>query len=207
MVRPERFWDKVAVRYSKHKVADEASYHRKLEQTRRYLTAQSEVLEIGCGTGTTALSHAPYAKHIRAADYSAKMLEIAQGKADAAGIANVTFERIAIDELEVPDGSLDMVMAHSIFHLLPGWRDVIPRLHRMLKPGGVLVSSTTCLGDGWGVLRIVGPIGAFFGILPSLAVFPREDFLAAIRQAGFEIEEEWQPGKGKAVFVVARKPH
>ncbi len=52
-----------------------------------------EVLEFGCGTGTTAITHAPYVKHIRAIDISSNMIEIAQRKADAKNIKNVTFEQ------------------------------------------------------------------------------------------------------------------
>ncbi|RVU39495.1 class I SAM-dependent methyltransferase [Hwanghaeella grinnelliae] len=206
MVRPERFWNKLATIYAKHKVADESAYRRKLTETQRHFTPHSEVLEIGCGTGTTALIHAPFVNHIRATDFSAKMLEIAREKADIAGIENVSFEQAAVDDLVVSDGSVDVVMAHSIFHLLPDWRNVLPRTYRMLKPGGVLVSSTTCLGDGMGILRIIGPVGSFLGVFPVLAIFTRADFLSSIREAGFAIEEEWQPGKGKAVFIIARKP-
>lgn len=206
MVDASRFWDRLAKRYSRHKVGDEASYRRKLEETRAYLTPASEVLEIGCGTGTTALSHAPFAKHIHAIDFSSKMLEIARGKASAAGIINVDFEQVSIDGLDVPDGSLDMVMAHSILHLLAGWETAILRSFAMLKPGGVLVTSTTCLGDGMAFLRIVAPVGAVLGVFPVLAIFKRAELTASIRAAGYLIETEWQPGKGKAVFIVARKP-
>jgi len=206
MARPDRFWDRLAVRYSKRPVSDEASYRRKLEATRAYFTPDAEVLEIGCGTGTTALSHAPFVKHIRATDFSAKMIDIARTKAETAAIGNVSFEQASIAETDAPDGSLDMVMAHSIFHLLPDWEAVIGKIYAMLKPGGVLVSSTTCLDDGMGLLRYVAPAAAFFGLFPVLAFFSRKDLLACLVKAGFTIEEDWQPGKGKAVFVVARKP-
>ena len=42
-----------------------------------------EVLEFGCGTGGTAIIHAPYVKHIRAIDISGNMIAIAKGKAEA----------------------------------------------------------------------------------------------------------------------------
>ena len=82
----------MAGRYSKSPVADEASYQEKLRVTRTYLQPDSEVLEFGCGTGSTAISHSPHVRSIHAIDISSKMLEIAQGKADWEGIENVTFE-------------------------------------------------------------------------------------------------------------------
>jgi len=55
-----KFWDKVAERYSRQPVADEAAYQEKLQVTREYFQPYMEVLEFGCGTGSTAIEHAPY---------------------------------------------------------------------------------------------------------------------------------------------------
>ncbi|NNE51124.1 MAG: methyltransferase domain-containing protein, partial [Sulfitobacter sp.] len=88
-----RFWDRIAPRYARNSVSDEASYARKLAETAALMGPDMEVLEIGCGTGTTALHHAGRVAHIRATDISAGMLTIARQKADAAGISNVTFQR------------------------------------------------------------------------------------------------------------------
>ncbi len=65
-----RFWDKRAAKYAQHPVADQAAYEKKLEITRTHFRPDSEVLETGCGTGSTALAHAPYVKHILATDFS-----------------------------------------------------------------------------------------------------------------------------------------
>ncbi len=91
------FWDRIAKRYARSPIADQAAYERKLDKTREYLTPEAEVYEYGCGTGSTAIAHAPYAKHILATDLSAKMIDIARGKAADAGIGNITFERKALD--------------------------------------------------------------------------------------------------------------
>ena len=45
------FWERIAVRYSKQPVADEATYQKKLQITREFLLPNMRVLEIGCGTG------------------------------------------------------------------------------------------------------------------------------------------------------------
>jgi ubiquinone/menaquinone biosynthesis C-methylase UbiE len=80
-LRQARFWDRLAKRYAKKPVADEATYQRKLQITRDHLSPAMEILEFGCGTGSTAITHAPHVRHLRAIDISSKMLEIAQGKA------------------------------------------------------------------------------------------------------------------------------
>ena len=100
-----RFWDRSAARYARRPIADEAAYQVKLEKTRAYLRPAMAILEFGCGTGSTALSHAPCVRHIRAIDISPKMVGIARDKAEAAGVGNVTFEPAAIDGFEAPDDS------------------------------------------------------------------------------------------------------
>ena len=81
-----KFWDKIAESYSKQPVIDKAAYEKKLQISQEYFQADMEVLEFGCGTGSTALIHAHYVKHIRTIDLSSKMIEIAQDKADAQNI-------------------------------------------------------------------------------------------------------------------------
>ena len=160
---------------------------------------------MGCGTGSTAISHAPYVKHIRAIDASAKMLEIALGRAGAQHIENVTFERTAIDDLCVQDQSVDVVLGLSILHLLEDKAAVIARVYKMLKPGGVFVSSTTCLGDSMRFFKFIAPIGKRLGLMPLVKVFSQKELQDSLTDAGFEFDYLWQPGKGKAMFIVAKK--
>ena len=203
--RSSRFWDRIAERYSRRPVADEAAYQRKLEVTREYFDPAMDVLEIGCGTGSTAIAHAPHVRHIRAVDISEKMIEIAKRKADAANIGNVTFERSSVDELRVPDETQDAVLALSILHLVEDRDDVIARIYRMLKPGGVLVSSTVCLGDTMRWFKLIGPIGWFLGLMPLVRVFTVDDLRQSMTGAGFRIDHEWQPGDGRTLFLIAKK--
>lgn len=206
MSQRSKFWDKIAEKYAKRPVADEAAYQKKLEVTRGYFRPDMEVLEFGCGTGTTAIHHAPYVKHIRATDISANMLEIARAKARDAKIENVTFEQADIDDLAMPDERVDAVMGHSILHLLEDVDGAIAKVYRMLKPGGVFVSSTACIGDFMAWFRFIAPIGRFFGLIPYVTVFTETQLVDSLTAAGFEIDHLWQPGKGKSVFIVAKKP-
>ncbi len=206
MDQSTKFWDKIAERYSKQPIADEAAYQKKLQVTREYFRPDMELLEFGCGTGSTAINHAPYVKHIHAIDISSKMIEIAQGKADADKVTNVTFERSTIDEFSVSDQTLDAVLALSILHLLENKEAVIAKVHRMLKPGGIFVTSTACIGDTMmRFLKLIVPIGKFLGLMPQVMVFTTKELEDNLTDAGFQIDYQWQPGKGKAVFIVAKK--
>ena len=200
-----KFWDRIANRYSKRPVADEESYQEKLRVTRTYFRPDMEVLEFGCGTGSTAINHSPYVGHIHAIDISSKMIEIAQEKADEGNVSNVTFEQSTIEGVSVPDQSLDAVLGLSILHLLENMEGAIEKVHRMLKPGGVFVTSTTCLGDSLKFFKLIAPVGKFLGLMPLVRVFTTGELVASLTDAGFEIDHQWQPGKGEAVFIVAKK--
>jgi len=204
MTESARFWDRIAKRYAKSAVADDESYQRKLQVTRAYLRPDMEVLEIGCGTGSTAIAHAPFVRHIRATDISSRMIEIARAKAAEQGVGNVTFEQSGLGALTARDQSHDAVLALSLLHLIDDRDAAIARIHRLLRPGGVFVSSTACIAS-MKLLKHLLPIGRTLGLLPMVRVFTRAQLVKSITGGGFVIDHEWQPGKGKAVFVVAKR--
>ena len=201
------FWNKAAEKYALSKISDMESYERKLAETRAFLTPDSRVLEIGCGTGTTALHHAPHAGHIVATDLSDEMIRIARDKARAQGAENIEFRVQGVDEVTVAPGSFDMVMAHSILHLVPDLDRAIRLAFDALAPGGVFISSTTCLGGlRWLPIRAILPLMRVIGKAPEVTAFTTDQLQARIRAAGFAIERTWQPKPTAALFVVARKP-
>ena len=205
MDQSSRFWNRIAERYAKRPVADEAAYQKKLRVTREYLQPDMEVLEFGCGTGSTAIAHAPYVRHILAIDISSKMIEIARGKAEADNVENITFKIAAIDELNDADQTFDAVLGLSILHLLENKEDIIAKVHKMLKPGGIFVTSTACIGDTMKFFKVVAPIGKFFGLMPLVKVFTTKELEDSLTNASFAIYYQWQPSKGKSVFIVAKK--
>ena len=204
MVQGARFWDRLAKRYSKKPVADEAAYQKKLEVTRKYFRPDMEVLEFGCGTGSTAIAHAPFVKHIRATDISSAMIEIGKGKAEDANIENVTFEQATIEDIDVAAESVDAVLGLSVLHLIEDWEGAIDRVHAMLAPGGVFVSNTVCLGDNMKWFRFIGPVGRFLGLMPLVRVFSERELTDRLTRAGFEIDHQWRVDK-TVVFIVAKK--
>ena len=62
-----------------------------------------------------------------------------------------------------------------------------------------------CLGDTMKWFKAIGPIGKFLGLMPLVKVFSVAELEDSLTAAGFKIDHHWQPGKGKAVFIVAKK--
>jgi len=199
------FWDKRAEKYAQRPVADQETYDKKLEITRTYFRSGSEVLEIGCGTGSTALAHAPYVKRILATDISPAMIDIARGKAEAGQIDNVSFEVRAVAGHDIQQSFYDVIMAHNLLHLLENPQAAIIAAYRGLKPGGVFITSTACIGDMSWYFRIIAPVGHFLRLIPLVRVFTQAQLKQSLIDAGFVIDHEWLPKKNAAAFIIAKK--
>lgn len=200
-----QFWNAAADKYFRTPIADEAAYQTKLEITRRYLARTDRVLEVGCGTGATAIAHAPYVAHVTGTDISERMIEYAWSRVDETDTTNVTFDVESIERLEVTR-RFDVVMAMSVLHLLRDRAGALQKLHGLIKPGGYFVSSTACLGDRMGYMRAVLPLMRFVGAAPWAAVFKEEQLQREIVSAGFNIVEQYRPEKAISTFFVAQRP-
>ncbi|RDE22897.1 class I SAM-dependent methyltransferase [Motiliproteus coralliicola] len=207
MNQSDKFWDGVAEKYAKKPVPDEAVYQRKLSESQRYLSADMDILEFGCGTGTTAIHHAPHVRHIDALDISEAMLAIGREKAKNAAVENITFSRATLSEFKAETASLDAVLGLNVIHLIPDRRAVLDEVARILKPGGTFISSTGCLGNSYfRFIRFIAPIGKRLGLMPDVFVMTEQQWAQEITAAGFTIQSQWHHGvQGIDVFIIARK--
>lgn len=207
MNQSEKFWNKIAEKYSRAPVSDEATYQKKLAETQTYFSSDMHVLEFGCGTGTTAIYHAPYVRHIDAIDIAENMLTIGRSKAESADIDNITFHQGTLEQFNADTASLDVVLGLNIIHLLPDRHSALTEVARILKPGGVFVSSTVCLSNSYlRFIKWLAPLGKLIGLMPDLYVMSEEELANEIIQAGFSIESQWHHGsKNIGVFIIAKK--
>ncbi|MFK7954708.1 MAG: class I SAM-dependent methyltransferase [Lysobacterales bacterium] len=199
-----RFWDRIARRYAGKAVPDPAAYETKLNKTSGYLKPTDQVLEIGCGSGSTALYHSPQVDRILATDFSTQMIDVAREKARQAGVDNVSFQVSSIEDLACSSMQYDVVMAHNVLHLVANVPQTLHEIHKMLKPGGLMISSTQCIGDSAAWFGWVAPLGKALRLLPRVNVFRETDFFQWIGSASFDIEEVWQAGPKASHYVVAK---
>ena len=208
-VKDERFWDRVSRKYAASSIDDMAGYERSLERTANYLRATDQILEIGCGTGTSAIHLAPRTGQILATDFSGRMLEAARKKASTAGIENITFEKAAAGEPRFQGHEFDAILAFNILHLVPELDAVLASMRSSLKPGGLLISKTPCLGDMNPLIRwIMLPAMRAVGRAPYVNSLTAAKLELVIEKAGFEIIERGYHGsKGKDArpFLVAKQ--
>ncbi|NUN07216.1 MAG: class I SAM-dependent methyltransferase [Bdellovibrio sp.] len=201
-----KFWDRFAHKYSLGPIAKPQIYEKKLEMTRQYLKPGMDVLEFGCGTGSTAILHAPHVKHFKATDYSQNMIAIGKQKALYNNIQNITFECAEVMDLDPQKEQYDVILGLNVLHLLQDKEAVLRKVHCLLKPGGVFVSSTACLEDHVFLkyLKYIAPLGHFLGLIPFVRSFSKNDLMGLHEKIGFKNEVVWSPDVG-SLFLVVRK--
>ncbi len=203
-----RFWDRIARKYAGDKIKDMAGYGRTLERTRHFLHSTDTVLELGCGTGSTALTLAPHMSRIVATDASSEMIAIARERAAAQNCPNADFAIATPDSVSWPDASFDAVLAFNLLHLLAARAVAFAQVHRLLKPGGVFITKTPCLTEMNALIRLAVPVMQRIGKAPYVAFFSAGDLEREIGASGFTIVERARHGSGRSdprVFIVAQK--
>jgi len=207
MISANKFWNKHAEGYAKRAVPNEALYQQKLALTQQFFNDQMFVMEFGCGTGSTALVHAPHVKQYLAVDVSDKMIEIAEAKLAASEIDNLEFKVSSIEDFNADQASFDAVLGLNILHLLSDPQASIKRSFELLKPGGLFITSSPSL-TGWiRLFQPLWPIGVVLGLIPKIQFFSHQKLAAYMQEAGFEIEQHWIPEQSsRTSFIIAKKP-
>lgn len=207
-VSDARFWDRTSRRYARSTIADPAGYERTLERTRELLKPQDRVLELGCGTGSTALRLADGVQGYLATDISTAMIAIAEQKQTREAIPGLNF-RVATVEALAPDERFDAVLGFSYLHLVRDLPGTLERIRGLLAEGGLFISKTPCIGDmnpliGYAAL----PVMRALRLAPYAAVFSAAELNERVSAAGFQllaIEGHATKGKDWRPYIVARK--
>ena len=152
MSKPEAFWDRSADNYDKTEKRFEHIHHTAREASKSHLTTGDNVLDYGCGTGTTACELASSVDHILGIDISGRMIELSKQKAASAGAENVRFEQGDIYDTTHDDSSFDVILTFNMLHTVPHPERVVRRVHDLLQPDGLFISVTPCLRDKMSIL-------------------------------------------------------
>lgn len=103
------------------------------------------VLDVGCGTGASALPAAemvgPQGRVI-GVDLAERLLEVARRKSREAQLANIQFETGDMERLGYPDDHFDAVVSVFSIFFIPDMARQIRELWRMVRPGGWLAITT-----------------------------------------------------------------
>lgn len=205
MNNPERYWDKTASKYDQLEKNDDRTYIEIIKRTKKHLKTSDIVLDYGCGTGRISNEIAEYARWIHAIDISSNMIGIAEKKAKERNIANINYAHATIFDERYKKGSFDAILVFHVLHLLEDEHIVLHRLNELLKPGGLLISATPCVGEKI-VLRSLLFLAGRVGLVPHIRSFNIRTLNDTIEEGNFSIvESDCLKKSSREYFIVARK--
>jgi SAM-dependent methyltransferase len=168
------------------------------------------VLDLGSGGGIDVILSArrvgPTGKAY-GLDMTDEMLALARDNAAKAGAANVEFLKGVIEDVPLPDGSVDVVISNCVINLSADKAAVFAEISRVLRPGGRLGVSDIVAEDRLSATERSergSHVGCIAGAL-SLS-----EYIAGLESAGFEeisvrFTNEFSDGMHAAI-AQARKP-
>ena len=173
------------------------------------------VLDLGSGAGLDVLISArrvsPFG-HAYGVDMTDEMLALANANKERAGVTNATFLKGTIENVPLPDSTVDVVISNCVINLAEDKGAVIKEAFRVLKPGGrFAVADMVELEplDAEVKKRIDQWAGCISGTIPI------DQYRAALESAGFteigfEVHATEQmpgvDGKVGSAYIRARKP-
>src|SRR5438477_5301212 len=137
------------------------------------ITPGLDVLDLGCGDGTTALPAAQLGANVLGVDIAGNLVEAGNARAQSLGLTNCKFqEGDASDLRELEDDSFDLVV--SIFGAMfaPRPFDVAKEVVRVTRPGGRIVMGNWIPNDPTLVAQILRISSAYSPPPPEGTISP-----------------------------------
>lgn len=165
------------------------------------LTEGQVVLDLGSGAGIDcflASKQVGETGRVIGVDMTPAMVEKARANAAAGGYANVEFRLGEIENLPVPDASVDVIISNCVLNLSPHKNRVLAEAYRVLKPGGRLVISDMVSEQPVPDV-VAGSLDAVAACLPT----PRKVYVGEFEGAGFQHVEITQERPYPSSYILA----
>lgn len=201
--KAEKFWDRTAGGYtSSREIKRGKNTLRLIEQAKKHVKTTDNVLDFGCGTGFISERISESVQSIHAIDFSSRMIDYATRNSER---TNIDYWHTTIFDERLKPGSYDVIFSFYILHLLDDPKKTIQRLEELLKPGGVFLSVTPCMGEK---LFLKGLLSLFckLGAIPKIEMYRSGELVKLIEEGGFIIQTNNRfPNTTNQYFVLATK--
>ena len=165
------------------------------------------MLDIGCGTGTQCGDLAGHVKQVTGIDISPRLLTIAEQRKTERKLDNVEFINASLSDERLQADSFDIVVAFYVLHFFEDLDEAIRCIHALLKPGGLFISETACLGEKGKITGKLVRFGGQLGLIPIINVLTTGRLEQAMERAGFNLVDKVQFSESNAEFTLfSRKP-
>ena len=186
--KSEILWNKIADKYDSGVIKRYSeAYKEAAGLSAEYLDGESSVLDFACGTGIVTLELAGAAGKITAIDSSDRMLAIASEKASRHNISNIEFSSDDIFDSRFDNQKFDVITAYNILLYIEDIKTLLNRIRQLLRPGGVFISVTDCLGEKKSLLNIFRRLLTFLGLFPFIRYYSSDNLEKIIQNEGFSI--------------------
>lgn len=202
---PDKFWDLISSRYAASPIVDRTAYEAKIEKVKTYLRAETDVLDIGCATGTQCGDIADNVKQVTGIDISSKLLAIAEQRKAERKQYNVEFIKTSLFDERFQPGSFDVVMAFYVLHFFEDVDAVFKRIHDLLVPGGLVISETICLGDNNFIIGKLLRLAGSLGFIPKINLLTTKQLERALENAGFRLVEKVRFSNSSSEYTLIAK--
>lgn len=184
------FWNLLAGKYDGRVMKKfEHAYAESVRMAGKYLEPTHSVLDFACGTGITTLDMAGQVNDITAIDISEKMIAVAQQKTFDMQVDNIDYEVCDLDESRLDGRRFDIVVAFNILHFLPRMDEAMERISELLKPSGICLAATDCMGRKRSWMTSVSALACRTGLLPYMKAITTGEFEDCFTRQGFSIIE------------------
>lgn len=203
----EYFWNKRSEVFDEQvmKVYKKA-YKKTVKRSLPYLQEGDRVLEFGCGTGNTTIPLAKHVKSVVAIDTSEEMLSKAALKARENEIDNITFCHTDLKDFSGEHGSFDVVTAFNVLLYLEDRDEILEKIWKLLKPGGIFISATDCLGRNFSKDSLRKFVKTKLHLMPYVSFDTPIGLMRKIQKSGFLVLEIVNLHKNPPnIFIVAQK--
>ena len=202
---PEIFWNLIASKYAASPITDIEAYEKKMEKLKSYLSAENHVLDIGCGTGTQCGDLSNNVKQVTGIDISSKLLVIAEQRKAERKIENVEFIQTTVFDERFMPGSFDVVMAFYVLHFFEDIDEVIRRIYSLLKPDGLFILETACMGEKGKIIGELVRLAGKLGFLPLINLLTTRQIEQTLEQAGFSIVDKTRFSQSNDEYTLIAK--
>lgn len=205
--KSSRFWDKRSKVFDEQVLSVyENAYKKTIKRSIPFLKPEDTMLEIGCGTGNATIPLSQYVKKITAIDISEEMMLKAAEKAKEEGRENITFRQKDLLELDIEPESYDVVAAYNVLLYMKNQEKVLEKIYDILKPGGVFLSATDCMGRNLSKESVRKFWKSKLHLMPYVSFDTPVGLMRKIQRKGFLVIEIVNLHRNPPnIFIVAQK--
>lgn len=201
------FWNRRSEVFDKQVLSVyENAYRKTVKRSAAFLKKEDRVFEIGCGTGVATIPLSKYVKEITATDISENMIQKAREKAKNQSKDNIIFRTGELTEMEVEPESYDVVAAYNVLLYMKNQEEVLKKIYEVLKPGGIFLSATDCLGRNLSKDSVKKFWKSKLHLMPYVAFDTPISLMRKVQKNDFEVLEIVNLHKNPPnIFIAAKK--